>query len=249
MYLLLFSCCFRATKTRHTSRSKASPKYQNKIQIENRLKRREVRCLKFIKQCLSCLVLAYFFLSQARPFLHARQGVSSETALRALSLLSGRYRCPFRLEAIANRRSGDGGVAATFLESRGRGRRARALSIPSAFSLARASRGGRPIKYVDRGGVWRLRMRAAATRARARKGERGSGQSGGEKEGTGRRAERGDERLAYGLCGARYRRDRLETGVYRAIERGGFSETRAWQESGISRLAPRPDVGKGDGTT
>jgi len=135
--------------------------------------------------------------------------IPKKTALRAPSLLSGRYRCPFvLLEAIASRCNGDGGgVAATFLEysktrkERGKGRHSRALSLLSSVFVARMQgRGGRPIKYVDHGGVWRLRMRAATARARGKGrtdcAKRGSG---GEKEGTGRRAESGDERRVLGV--------------------------------------------------
>ncbi|KYQ55789.1 hypothetical protein ALC60_05288 [Trachymyrmex zeteki] len=50
-----------------------------------------------------------------------------------------------------------------------KGRHSRTLSLPSSVFVARTQgRGGRPIKYVDHGGVWRLRMRAANARARAR---------------------------------------------------------------------------------
>lgn len=117
----------------------------------------------------------------------------------------------------------------------------RALSFLPFVLLccARAGRGGRPIKYVDHGGVWRLRMRAAAERtargARRRGGRGIAGAAARRKEPAGE--QKGDECLAYGLCGARYRRDKLETRSARA--RTAFSAAREkLEQARIPRLAP-----------
>lgn len=133
-------------------------------------------------------------------------------------------------------------------------------TLRPSLSCALTGRGGRPIKYVDHGGVWRLRMRAVVARAREGEtvrenrqavagGRRGSGadRAAGEKEGTGRRAERGDECLAYGLCGARYRRDRLETGVHTRSKIGGFFG-RLEKEHGAFSLGADPATPSPDRT-
>lgn len=51
-----------------------------------------------------------------------------------------------------------------------------ARSLPTFVRLCRSrtGRGGRPIKYVDHGGVWRLRMRAAVARTAREARRKGS---------------------------------------------------------------------------
>lgn len=85
-------------------------------------------------------------------------------------------------------------------------------------------------------------MRATAMRGEGERDDRqrvvGEGEDGNRertkrrREGTGRRAERGDECLAYGLCGARYR-ETDSYGVY-AIERRGFLGKENERRAGVT---------------
>lgn len=200
------------------------------------------------------------FLSYLRDITGREQHIFSKQPCAFVLCKSGRYidtlsRFARDLKAIA---SDSAATLPIFLEiscpvtEKGKGRhawRARVLCSallsykPNAYSVhhttpygtgRQAGRGGRPIKYGDDGGVWRLRMRAHDNeggrsegerddRRGAAKGRRQSEREGEDgnrerrkrqREGTGRRAERSDERrvlvVPYGLCGVRaLPRDRL----------------------------------------
>jgi len=70
--------------------------------------------------------------------------------------------------------------------------RARARTHSFSFSWARIGRGGRSIKYGDRGGVWRLRMRATIACGEGTSGDRQRDRR--EREGKGRESQAGEQR-------------------------------------------------------
>jgi hypothetical protein len=70
--------------------------------------------------------------------------------------------------------------------------RARACTHSFSFSWARIGRGGRSIKYGDRGGVWRLRMRATIARGEGTSRDRQRDRR--EREGKGRESQAGEQR-------------------------------------------------------
>lgn len=201
-----------------------------------------------------------FFFCFVEPFPHVRVLRNSPARPRpfqaeGIDALSA----PF--EAIANRCSA--ALPRLSWSSRRRGGLAgrgetgtRALSLPSPVSVARVRAGvADQLNMSTTAGCGACacarpsRARRGKRRRKGRTGDRGSEPSGGEKEGTGRRAERGDECLAYGLCGARYRRDRLETGVHaRSSVQAASSQTRRRQELEQERTTRLVPTGRQRGT-